>query len=343
MSRSMKTGVLLAGALFTANPAFAQRSFDDFPRLAGLTRTSLTSVEGDRLDVVRYARPERLPAVVVVPGSLCAPLFAALGQGPEAQTFTTVPMLSDVEREALDAHVVYLERRNIVSLETMASAPEFSIEQIFKLSPCTERNGGVTLEQRVADVRIQIRWLRQQDWVTSVHLVGVSEGSDVAAGVAAADPSAIDSIMLIGGAGPSQFADFAAFARARGDASGVRDAFSDLDRFLSATAPAQYKGYDAKRWQSFAVENTPLDLLSRSTVPLFIAHGDRDESVPVSSADLVAIELMRTQPQRPVFYWSVVGGDHMLKTPQARRLGEIMLRYLAWARSSPSGRTFKAD
>lgn len=343
MRRLLMHAAVFAGCLAAAGPSLAQHSFADFPRLADLDRTPLANAEGDRLDVIRHARPGRHPAVIIVPGSLCAPLFAAIGKKPDAQAFATVPMLSDRERETLDAHVVYLERRNIVSLDTMASASEFSIEEIFKLSPCSDRNGGLTLEQRVADVRVQLQWLKQQDWVASLHLVGVSEGSDVVAGVAALDASLADSLMLIGGAGPSQFADFAAFARSRGDIGGVRDAFADLDRFLSSTAPAQYKGYASKRWQSFAVENSALDSLSKSAMPLFIAHGDQDESVPVSSADLVAIELMRKQPQRAVFYWSVVGGDHMLETPKTRRLSEILLHYVAWARNEPSGRTFRAD
>lgn len=342
MVRSLAWAVALAG-LCAAHPALAGRTFADFPSLANLERTTLTGNEGDRLDIVRYAGHERRPALVIVPGSLCAPLFAALDNAAEGQAFATVPLFTDAERKSLGAHVVYLERRNIVSLETMSSAPEFSIEQIFRLSPCTERSGGVTLEQRVADVLVQLRWLRQQPWVEAIHLVGVSEGSDVVAGVAASDASVADSLMLIGGAGPSQFADFAMFARKRGDAAGVSAVFSELDRFLSASAPERYKGYPWKRWQSFAIDNTPLDLLARSTVPVFIAHGDQDENVPVSSADLAAIELMRKQPGRAIFYRSVTGGDHMLKTPQGRRLGEVVGQYLAWATAAPSGRTFEAD
>jgi pimeloyl-ACP methyl ester carboxylesterase len=333
----------LIGAVLISSPVAAGRKFSDFSSLEGLERTSLTSPTGDRLDVIRYVGDVRRPALVIVPGSLCAPLFAALDSAPADQAFASVPMFSDQERVALDAHIVYLERRNIVSLETMSSAPEFSIEQIFEHSPCSERNGAVTLEQRVADVLVQVRWLKQQNWVESVHLVGVSEGSDVVAGVAASDDSLASSLMLIGGAGPSQFADFAAFARGRKDIASVRQVFTDLDQFLTSKAPAQYKGSSAERWQSFAIDNTPLDMLSKSTMPLFIAHGDSDTSVPVSSADLVAVELMRTQPRRPVFYWSVVGGGHMLETEEKRRLGEIVVSYLAWARSSPSGRTFRAD
>lgn len=342
MRQELALASLLAALLCMPGPVAAKKSFADFSSLDGLERSTVTSADGHRLDIIRYSGSARRPALVFIPGSLCAPVFAALDNTP-GQAFATVPLLSTAQRESLKAHVVYLERRNIVSLETMASAPEFSIEQIFKLSPCTDTHGAVTLEQRVADVLAQLRWLRQQDWVASVHLVGVSEGSDVAAGVAAADRAAADSLMLIGGAGPSQFADFAAFARGRGDAGGVAAVFSELDRFLSSRAPDPYKGYPSQRWRSFAVDNSALDLLAKSTVPLFIAHGDRDESVPVSSADLAAIELMRKQPGRAIFYWSVVGGDHMLKTAEERRLGEIVVAYLHWATSAPAGRTFRAD
>lgn len=341
----MKHWVLAACAALaaTSGTAIAGRSFSDFSALRELERTTLTSPVGDRLDVVRYAGTARRPALVIVPGSLCAPLFAALDRMPGDRAFASVPMLTDAERAVLDAHVVYLERRNIVSLETMAAAPEFSVEQIFRHSPCSERHGAVTLQQRIDDVLLQARWLRQQPWVESLHLVGVSEGADVVAGVAAADGALASSLMLIGGAGPSQFADFVSFARTRDDVAGVRQAFSDLDRFLASQAPAQYKGSSAERWHSFAIDTTPLDMLSKSAVPLFIAHGDKDTSVPVASADLVAVELMRTQPRRPIFYRSVVGGGHMLETNSARRLGEVVVAYLAWARSNPSGRTFVAD
>lgn len=341
MDRAL-AALVLAGALHAYAAEAAEKTFDDFPPLQGLTRSTVTSAAGNRLDILHYDGNARLPAVLFVPGSLCAPAFAAL-DGVPGEVFTTVPMLSSGEREAMSAHVVYLERRNIVSLETLSSAPAFSVEQIFKLSPCTDEHGAVTLAQRVEDVLTQVNWLRQQQWVESIHLVGVSEGSDVVAGVAAADVLATDSLMLIGGAGPSQFVDSVAFARENGDIDGVAEVFSDLDRFLSADPPERYKGYSFERWQSFAIENTPLDLLSVSSVPLFIAHGSEDESVPASSADLVAIELMRTQPERAIFYWSVTGGDHMLKTPDGRRLGELVAYYLAWATANPSGRTFRAD
>lgn len=342
----MRTGVvgsLLAALVLVAARAHAEKSFEDFPSLSGLERTTLSNAAGDRLDLVGYTSHERRPAVVMIPGSLCAPLFAALDKDPPGEAFATIPLLSEQDRKALNSHLVYLERRNIISLETMSSAPEFTIEQIFKITPCTERNGGITLEQRVEDVLVQINWLKNQDWVASIHLIGVSEGADVASGVAASQGSPVDSLMLIGGAGPTQFFDSAAFARQQNDIDGVKTLFSELDQFLSSSPPASYKGYSSERWQSFAIDHTPLDLLLNSSIPLFIAHGDQDENVPVTSADLAVIELMRKQPQRAIYYWSVVGGDHMLKTSAGRRVGEAIVQYVVWATSRPAGRRFRAD
>lgn len=328
--------------LFFPLTAIAGKSFSDFPFLNGLERTTVTSKNGNRLDVIYYKSQQKLPALVIIPGSLCSPIFASIGSGEEAKAFATATLFSQEQRSKLNSHIVYLERRNIVSLETMSSAPEFTIEQIFKLSPCTDHNGGVTLDDRVEDTSTQLQWLKKQPWVSSIHLVGLSEGSDVAARLLAADRTLADSIMIIGGAGPSQFSDNVSSARAEGSVASIERAFSELDSFLTSPPP-RYKGYDSKRWISFAVKNTVLDSLLGSTVPLFIAHGAKDENVPIASADFAVVELMRKQPSRPILYWSVVGGDHMLKTSNKNRIQEVIAAYLAWATSSPVGRSFKID
>lgn len=322
--------------------AIAGKSFSDFPFLDGLERTTIASKSGNRLDVIYYKSQQRLPALVIIPGSLCSPIFASVGNGEAAKAFATATLFSQEQRNKLNSHIVYLERRNIVSLETMSSAPEFTIEQIFKLSPCTHKNGGVTLEERFEDTSAQLRWLKKQPWVGSIHLVGLSEGSDVAARLLGTDHKLADSIMIIGGAGPSQFSDNVTSARAKGNAESIKKAFSDFDSFLSSP-PSRYQGYSSERWISFAVENTVLDSLLGSNTPLFIAHGAKDENVPIASADFAVIELMRKQPSRPIFYWSVANGDHMLKTPDKGRIQEIIAAYLNWATSKPSGRAFKVD
>lgn len=333
---------LLVALVLLPSPSPAARSFRDYPALAALGRTTLRNHDGDRLDVVGYMSTEKRPALVVLPGSLCAPLFVALNKDPPPTGFTTAPLFSEKQGKDLGVHIIYLERRNMVSLETFSSAPAFSVEQVLRISPCTDRNGGSTLEQRVADVLLQLKWLKAQKWVSTIHLVGTSEGGDVAAGVAAAG-AITDSIMLVGSAGPTQFFDFTAFARQQHDRKSLKSVFSELDQLLSGPTPGSYKGYSAKHWQSFAVANSSLDSLYKSRIPVFIAHGELDESVPVSSADLAAVELMVHQPQRAIYYWSVSRADHSLATPAGSRMWEAITQYVSWAISNPSGRKFRAD
>lgn len=340
-SRIPKTLSIALFCLFFPLAAIAAKSFSDFPFLNGLKRTTIIGKNGNRLDLIYYNSQQKLPTLAIIPGSLCSPIFASIGSGEKVKAFATAPLFSQEQRSNLNSHIVYLERRNIVSLETMSSAPEFTINQIFKLSPCTEQNGGVTLDQRVEDTSIQLRWLRKQPWVSTIHLVGLSEGSDVAAKLLATDRTLADSIMIIGGAGPSQFSDNFASARAEGSVASIEAAFSEFDSFLSSP-PRQYKGYNSERWISFALENTVLDSLLGSTAPLFIAHGTRDKNVPIASADFAVVEIMRKQPLRQVFYWSVADGEHMLETSNRNRIQEIISAYLAWATSKPVGRTFKA-
>lgn len=344
MGMSIKIAVLVIAAFMTLPvPSRAARSFSEYPALAGMQRVTLRNAEGDRLDLLGYMDADRRPAVVVFPGSLCAPVFVALDRSPPGQGFATVPVMAEANGRELGVHVIYAERRNMVSLQTLSSAPSFSVGAITRLSPCSDRNGGETLEQRVADGLQQVQWVKAQKWASSVHLVGMSEGGDVAAGVAARAEPLVDSVMLVGSAGPRQFADFVAVARSRHDPKGLRNAFSDLDRFLSGTPPRSYRGYSARHWRSFALASSSLGLLQRSTVPVFLAHGELDASVPVSSADLAAVELMANQPRRPIYYWSVAGGDHALATRAGSRMWDVIREYVTWATASPSGRRFRSD
>lgn len=343
-ARAISLVAALAVALATGR-APAARSFADFPQLGPVQRATLEGPGGERLDVLHYSDGTRRPALVILPGSLCAPIFAAIGDHEAPQVFATATLFTEEQRQAMGVHVAYVERRNIVSLETMAEAREFSIDTIFALSPCTDRNGGVTLEHRVADALVQLRWLDAQPWVSGIHLVGLSEGADVAAAVAVAavDGGRVDSLMLIGGAGPSQFADAVATARRKADVEALRTAFADLDAFVAGAPPDPYQGYDARRWQSFAIRTSVLEKLRGSTVPLYIAHGDQDRSVPIASADLAAAEIMRLQPGRAVRYRSVTGGDHMLDTATGSRITEVIADYVRWLRDVPQGRSFVAD
>lgn len=353
----MKKTLFLCGLLlaFTALPTLATPisllaqattnlpfEFSDFPPLQEMERQTIHK-KGHRLDLLVRHDSVRRPVLVLLPGSVCVPLFMAAEQDGQLKLSSSlmVPQLSD--QEELGIHVALLERRNLVSLEHPASDNGSNAADYATEYPCSDRNGGVTLKDRVQDTLAQLKYLRRQEWVGAILLAGFSEGSDVAAAVAAERGSAVQSLLLFSGAGVSQFFDFIHQQRDAGNADGVAQIFSDLDAFLSGDPPTTYLGSAAERWRSFAIDRTPLDTLPLSTVPVFIAHGDRDTSVPIASVDALVTELMRKQPERAIYYWPVPGADHSLRTERGKYADKVYAAYVRWALGSPRGRTYHLD
>ena len=141
------------------------------------------------------------------------------------------------------------------------------------------------------------------------------------------------------GAGASQFFDFIHQHRATGDAPGVTQVFSTLDAFMSGDPPKDYLGHAPQRWQSFAINRTPMDSLLLSNIPVFVVHGDQDTNVPIASIDVLVTELMRKQPEGAIFYWSIPGVDHSLRN-NGMSIDAVYAAYVRWALGDPRGRTY---
>ncbi|MBP6749081.1 MAG: hypothetical protein KA144_05540 [Xanthomonadaceae bacterium] len=323
--------------------ANAEIPFASIPPLARLERLTAHNEAGDRLDIVVGKSADRKPVLAFLPGSVCIPTMDLIDMGAQVGLSTTSPLIEAPVQDALGVHIALLERRNLVSLQAKIPAAKSDASVRLAEQPCTERHGGVTLQHRVEDSLAQLALLRQQPWAGPLLLVGTSEGADVVAAIAADRRNPAQAILLIGGAGTSQFFDFVHQQREAKSAVGVRKIFGDLDRFLSGDAPSPYLGYDAARWKSFAIDSSPLEHLLRSEIPVFIAHGERDQSVPIASSDTMVIELMRKQPQRAIFYWSVADADHGLQRQDGSRYDEVIGAFVRWAMSDPRGRTFRND
>jgi pimeloyl-ACP methyl ester carboxylesterase len=333
----------LSVLLFAANAADAEIPFSSIPPLARLERMTTHNGEGDRLDLIVGKNAERRPVLVFLPGSVCIPTMDLIDMGSQVGLSTTSPVIDASVQASLGVHIALLERRNLVSMQKKIPATKSDVSTRLAEQPCTARHGGVTLEHRVDDTFAQLDLLRRQDWAGPLLLVGTSEGADVATAVSADPRNSAQAVLLISGAGTSQFFDFVHQQRQAESAGGVRKIFDDLDKFLSGRPPSPYLGYDAARWKSFAIDASPLEHLLRSEIPVFIAHGERDESVPIASSDVLVVELMRRQPQRAIFYWSVAGADHGLQQQDRSRYDEVIGAFVRWSQSAPRGRTFRND
>lgn len=121
---------------------------------------------------------------------------------------------------------------------------------------------------------------------TPVLLVGESEGGTVAAAMARAEPRITHLILLGAGGGMTQ-AEELTLLSTRDPATGygtpeeLEDAFADIRS--QPDADREWLGHPYRRWSSF-LWSRPADDLLATSIPVFLAQGDRDTSVPVESA-----------------------------------------------------------
>jgi hypothetical protein len=99
-------------------------------------------------------------------------------------------------------------------------------------------------------------------------------------------------------------------------------------RWPSSSEHFIYLGLPARRWKTFWLESTPIEDVRDSKVPLFVVQGTRDDST--LSADLLALEAIRQQPNRPLRYVVLDQGDHAFETPDGNsHLAELLDDFVA--------------
>jgi pimeloyl-ACP methyl ester carboxylesterase len=187
----------------------------------------------------------------------------------------------------------------------------------------------------VADHRAVIDWyLRGLEPGVPVVLVGASEGGDVAAAVAAAEPR-ITHVVLVGcGGGWSQAQELRHELDQRGSVLGLGSLAALEDRFRAIReAPDSvelWAGHPYCRWSSF-LWAPPLDDLVRVNVPILLIHGDADRAVPVESARAL-VGAFWARGKRNLTYREHAGLDHRLHDVVRDRSGfpRVEVDLVAW-------------
>jgi pimeloyl-ACP methyl ester carboxylesterase len=202
-----------------------------------------------------------------------------------------------------------------------------------------------TYDDRVSEVRLLIDALAAQPNVDAsrIVLVGHSEGADVAAGAAAADPR-VTHVAFLAGGGPSQMFDLLVLRRdgmlkSGASAAEAEAAITELEReyrelFNDPTSTTKFfMGHAYSRWASF-FSHPPVENLLKSNARLFLAHGTRDESVPIEAFDLLVIELIRAG-REDVVIRRCANCDHGLQDVDQPRNGppmqDLFAEIVAWA------------
>lgn len=160
-----------------------------------------------------------------------------------------------------------------------------------------------SIDYRVDQADRVIHYIRKKlcKNLKSILVLGHSEGSDVAAKLAIVNKS-ITHLAFWSGGGPTQYYDFALFIRNevhRGNITEA-DAMHQLDSLIDQihsinTEPnklsKQWLGHTYQRWYSFSEPS--INNLLKVKIPIFIAMGAKDKSVPIESFYLIPIEFAR--------------------------------------------------
>ncbi len=221
---------------------------------------------------------------------------------------------------ALGLRTVLVERRGI--------GADGRVDEAAALAGCSK-------PQRVADHRRVLEHvLEGADPAAPVILLGASEGGDVAAAVAAQVPRVTHLALLDSGGGWCQADELRHLLRSRGSVVGLtrpeelEAAFQRIRR--APEAPGLWAGHPHARWSSFLWDR-PLDDLLGLSVPVFLAQGDEDLSVPVESARALAAAF-RAQGKTNLTYREYAGYGHGLRRASDGALGFPLLEadLVAW-------------
>lgn len=295
---------------------------------ATLQRADRSSID---IYLIRADAKDR-PTLVVLQGSHCLPLFLM------SDKRRVSPMMFQAELEDVSKrfNVVVIERRGLKSF----GPPPASEEEAKRLAKCTERHGGVTKASRVDDVTAVVKALAKAPWSGPIHLVGHSEGADVATGVARAlKGKGIETLGLMSGAGNTRFYEYLAMARAEAGAPGAAQVITEQIEITGANPPVEYRGAAAARDLTYAIESSPLDDVKGLRVPIFVASGDRDKNSSIAGADVFVTELLRDKKQR-LHYLMLPGLDHGYVTADGKdQSGAVLRAYLNWALGKTDARS----
>jgi predicted esterase len=168
-----------------------------------------------------------------------------------------------------------------------------------------------------------------------VLLIGISEGGQMAAGLARALPEVTD-VVLVGANGPTQLYDFAANIYRSGDSDEVKLArLQELDAIYGSIAadPGSTSkfawGHPYLRWSSFFAQSTAGNL-AHSKARVYLVSGMQDNSVPILSTEAMYAQL-RTQGRDVTMRRVPLAGHNLL--PDGKPMPEAQKEYdafMAW-------------
>ena len=261
--------------------------------------------------------PSAKPVFLLLQGSGCNSVFAR-GEGGVSVPFLFV----ELRRHARDLNVVLIEKRGVAFGDNAGNSG--------KARCSDEYVEHATRDGRVDDAVAVIDYLTAEGLHDGSRLVviGHSEGSDVAPGVALASPR-VTHLALLGFSATHNVLDVKKNDLVRELQTLIRDRDRPRSGAISAEEFRErfgelveklrefhgnpdgldgFQDHTYRRWSSY-VSGQVLDDLLRVDLPIFLGIASEDTKAPTFGADLVVTELLR-RGKRNLTHLNYVGYDH---------------------------------
>ncbi len=267
---------------------------------AGSTRYYLAPGEGAR------------PLLILIQGSGCEPVFVDNGEGLSATAGQDLIHMLAAGRFTL----IVVDKEGVEPLKSRTAADGTAAD-------CTPAFlAGHSLDgwtQRLASAIDAAKATDFVDATEGVRVMGLSEGAITAARLARMRAD-VTHTAFISGFGCHQWRDMLVVARRNAEPEGpqaARSAAAAMEEGLRAVAAdpgAQtiFEGQTHLFWSSFG-RACPADDLAASPSDVFVAYGTADEAVDANGVE--AITAARLSANKPVRVERVIGGSHVLNTP----------------------------
>jgi pimeloyl-ACP methyl ester carboxylesterase len=255
------------------------------------------------------------PVIVLIDGSGCGKFSARLAG------------FFDQVADGLD--VYYLEKPHVAP---DAPAQPQTCSAAFERADRLERRVSDTVQFLAREPRLKAAGAR------SIALLGFSEGGVVAPQVAARSPR-VGWLAVIGAGGMQQSEEFLLFAK-RGvppyaQAAGARtlaDVFADIARHPLAL-DKHFFGHPYAYWGSHLFQD-PLLAYAQLEMPIVVAMGEQDESVPIESGRLLQ-RYFAQRPRADFRFFEFPGLNHGLAAADKTALRPFIARVIRWIRGEP--------
>ncbi len=207
-------------------------------------------------------------------------------------------------------------------------------------SRCTQKfHDGDSLEQRLND---HLKFIEALPALRgrpdrSIAVLGFSEGGQVAPLIAARSKK-IGWLITVGSGGMAQSEEFLVFAR-RGVAPYAKpfseriflEKYEDIKKNKSSTTKTFF-GQTYQYWASHLFHD-PLPVFAKLEIPIVVAIGEGDESVPVESGRLLR-DFFQTQSKANLKYVEYQGANHGLRTASKNYLNMFIADLPRWFRGN---------